>query len=487
MSLSTKPIVLTIAANDSAGMAGISADLKTQHALGVHSLSVITATTAQNGQNVESINPVDAAILSTQLEAVKPYAIDVVKIGMVCNVEQVKVIAQFLRDTGLPTVLDPVFAASSGATFIAPSQVAIYADTLLPLCTLVTPNLDEAAKITGLSVTEPEQISLAAESLLLMGADTVLIKGGHGTGLWAQDYFASQQTQFWLSSQRRLSRFTRGTGCILASAIASALALNYAIEDAIVIGKMTINQGIQRGYSTGIGDGAPCINHFPDAIEHLPYLNYSPEVEELPAFANCGNEPLGLYPIVDRAYWLTHLLPAGVTTIQLRIKDLTGAALEKEIGEAVEIANRFNARLFINDYWQLAIQHGAYGVHLGQEDLHLADLQAIQAAGLRLGLSTHCHYEVARAAQFNPSYLACGPVFPTNTKKMPWQPHGIDGLKYWRKVIDKPLVAIAGINQTNFKQVADTGVDGIAMITAITHAEDPVATTREYLALLGQE
>ncbi|MEC8428179.1 MAG: thiamine phosphate synthase, partial [Pseudomonadota bacterium] len=209
-------------------------------------------------------------------------------------------------------------------------------------------------------------------------------------------------------------------------------------------------------------------------------------------FPSCvGNgEPgtLGLYPIVDSADWLERLLPQGVTTAQLRVKHLQGEALAREIERAVAIGKQHNCRLFINDYWQLAIEKGAYGVHLGQEDLETADLLAIQRAGLRLGLSNHCHWEVARALAVQPSYIACGPTFATTTKDMPWVPHGLEGLDYWVKALpDYPLVSIAGINDHNIRDIADTGVSGIAMITAITLDQDPEAKTRQLMELIAHE
>ena len=167
--------------------------------------------------------------------------------------------------------------------------------------------------------------------------------------------------------------------------------------------------------------------------------------------------------------------------MQLRVKDLTGKQLEDEIKRAIELGVQHNCRLFINDYWQLAIKHNAYGVHLGQEDLDDANISEIKKAGLRLGLSTHCHYEVARAHSYKPSYIACGPVYHTTTKDMPWTPHGLVGLSYWRCVLNYPLVAIGGINTERFGPIAATGVDSVAMITAITLAKDPCAVASGYM------
>ena len=128
---------------------------------------------------------------------------------------------------------------------------------------------------------------------------------------------------------------------------------------------------------------------------------------------------LGLYPVVDSVEWVTRLLDAGVRTLQLRIKDKTEAEAEADVAAAIALGQRYHARLFINDYWRLAIKHQAYGVHLGQEDLQTADPDAIRRAGLRLGVSTHDDMEIDVALAVRPSYIALGHVFPTQTKQMP--------------------------------------------------------------------
>ncbi len=131
---------------------------------------------------------------------------------------------------------------------------------------------------------------------------------------------------------------------------------------------------------------------------------------------------LGLYPVVDSVQWIERLLDAGVRTLQLRIKDQRDEEVEADVVAAIALGRRYNARLFINDYWRLAIKHQAYGVHLGQEDLQATDLSAIRAAGLRLGVSTHDDMEIDVALASRPSYIALGHVFPTQTKQMPSAP-----------------------------------------------------------------
>jgi len=488
MSQHTRPIVLTIAALDSAGMAGLAQDIRTQRAFGVHTASVAIATTAQNNFALLSINPVDPKVLQDQLDAVKDLPISVVKVGLLCNLQQVQCVAEFIESTGLPMILDPVLATSSGAELFPRDAVAAYVDRLLPLTTLVTPNRYETAELAYLSVNDAESVELAAESLMLLGARNVLIKGGHADSELCQDYFASESRRFWLTSPRQKVRHTRGSGCALASSIASCLALGYPLEDALVIAKMALNQGLRDGYSAGEQQGPVDIAGFPGQGSDIPWLTEHAEVnlnrEAFPACHLVAGEQraLGLYPIVDRAEWLEKLLPLGVTTVQLRCKDLRSDALKREIEQAVNLARHYDSRLFINDHWQLAVDSGAYGVHLGQEDLESADLDAIRDAGLKLGVSTHCHYEVSRALACKPSYIACGPVFPTNTKRMPWQPHGIDGLRYWVDALNCPVVAIAGINAERIAEVAATQVNGIALITAITQAADPISATQSLLA-----
>lgn len=193
---------------------------------------------------------------------------------------------------------------------------------------------------------------------------------------------------------------------------------------------------------------------------------------------------LGLYPVVDSVEWIERLLSAGVRTIQLRIKDRSSIDVEPAIVAAIALGKKYAARLFINDYWQLAIEHQAYGVHLGQEDLEVADLQAIQQAGLRLGISTHDDAELDRALALRPSYIALGHIFPTQTKAMPSAPQGISELqRHLARLGEIPTVAIGGISLARAPEVLATGVGSIAVVSAITQAADWRLATAELLAL----
>ena len=195
---------------------------------------------------------------------------------------------------------------------------------------------------------------------------------------------------------------------------------------------------------------------------------------------------LGLYPVVDSVEWVHRLLDAGVRTIQLRIKDKRDEEVEADISAVITLGRRYEARLFINDYWKLAIKHRAYGVHLGQEDMNVANLDAIRDAGLRLGLSTHDKMEMEHALGARPSYIALGHVFPTNTKLMPSSPQGLTQLaKHIKTLGDYPTVAIGGISMERVPSVLATGVGSVAVVSAITQAPDWRAATAQLLSLVG--
>ena len=195
---------------------------------------------------------------------------------------------------------------------------------------------------------------------------------------------------------------------------------------------------------------------------------------------------LGLYPVVDSVAWIERLLEAGVRTLQLRIKDRRDSEVEDDVIAAIALGRRYHARLFINDYWRLAIKHQAYGVHLGQEDLETTDLSAIRKAGLRLGVSTHDDMEIDIALAARPSYIALGHVFPTQTKQMPSAPQGLEQLaRHIQRLADYPTVAIGGISLEKAPAVLATGVGSIAVVSAITQAADWRAATNQLLYLAG--
>jgi len=189
------------------------------------------------------------------------------------------------------------------------------------------------------------------------------------------------------------------------------------------------------------------------------------------------------YPIFDSADWIERLVPLGIKLVQLRIKDVSSDVLKDHIQRAKAICERHGCTLIINDYWQAAIDAGCDYIHLGQEDLDDADITAIRAAGLRLGISTHDKAELKRALALAPDYVALGPIYPTILKKMKWDEQGIAKLSVWRELIgETPLIAIGGMSIDRAAGAFEAGADVVAAVTDITLNASPEDRVRAWLA-----
>ncbi|WP_318512483.1 thiamine phosphate synthase [Photobacterium leiognathi] len=265
----------------------------------------------------------------------------------------------------------------------------------------------------------------------------------------------------------------------------AALALNYPLEDALVLAR-AYAQSTQMGIWPTERDAFPeivCAN-----FSKLSEIGWQDQCQPVEAFAPVDSEKLTLYPVVDSIQWVKQLLELDVKTTQLRIKDPNAQGLEQDVAHAIALGQQANVQVFINDYWQLAIEHGAFGVHLGQEDLAVADLNAIQQANLRLGISTHGYYEILRAMAFNPSYIALGHIYPTTTKQMPSLPQGVHRLKLYQQLIGNafPTVAIGGIDLSRVPVVWDTGVSSVAVVRAITQSSEPAIAVEQLNQCLAE-
>ncbi len=193
----------------------------------------------------------------------------------------------------------------------------------------------------------------------------------------------------------------------------------------------------------------------------------------------------GLYPVVDSVQWIERLLDAGVRTLQLRIKDRRDEEVEADVVAAIALGRRYNARLFINDYWRLAIKHQAYGVHLGQEDLQATDLNAIRAAGLRLGVSTHDDMEIDVALAARP-FISRWDMCSRRKPNRCLLHRRLEQLaRHVERLADYPTVAIGGISLARAPAVIATGVGSIAVVSAITQAADWRLATAQLLEIAG--
>lgn len=261
----TIPIALTIAGSDSSGGAGIQADLKSFAALGVFGASVITALTAQNTRGVTGIHQVPADFVSAQIDAVfADLEVKAVKIGMVAELAVIDAIAAGLKKwSPKHVVLDPVMVATSGDRLLAADAVEGLRTKLIPLASLITPNLPEAAALLNEPVAASEAaIESQGKRLLAMGCPAVLIKGGHGQGAESIDYLVRGDGVIALAAPRIATSNTHGTGCSLSSAIAAGLAKGEDMETAVRNAKAWVSAAIAAADRLGVGHGHGPIHHF---------------------------------------------------------------------------------------------------------------------------------------------------------------------------------------------------------------------------------
>ncbi|MGI2097311.1 bifunctional hydroxymethylpyrimidine kinase/phosphomethylpyrimidine kinase [Shewanella glacialipiscicola] len=593
MNTARPALVWTIAGSDSGGGAGIQADLATIQDLGCHGCSVITTVTAQSSVAVTLVEPVSTAMLMAQLTTLlSDLPPEAIKIGLLANQNQLALLADWIAGfkihyPSVAVIVDPVMVASCGDTLAvdncqdikSAAKSALDFRPFKGLIELITPNVLELGRLTHSDVSTKAQFAAAALALSQSLDCSVLAKGGdvsfgstdilddthakthdntyaqtqanaHKYNGWdlelAEDYLVCRQVRasselhqngcFWLASQRVNTRHNHGSGCTLSSAIAAVLAQGFILQDAVVVAKAYVSQGLSAAIGLGQGPGPLARTGWPNDVFRYAKINlcdgnftshqlnqHLDVVDDLVATVFSATEQataqvripqnilshgfkvldadLGVYPVVNDLAMLESLLAAGVKTVQLRIKtdisklttaglaesdlgksvlgksELVGSELEAQIQTAIALGKHFNAQLFINDHWQLAIKYHAFGVHLGQEDLAVTDLAAIQAAGLALGISSHSYFELLLAHQYSPSYIALGHIFPTTTKKMPSAPQGLAKLKHYVMLLKDhyPLVAIGGIDIDNVAMVKATGVSNIALVRAITQASDPLA------------
>lgn len=263
----TNPIrnVLSIAGSDPSGGAGIQADLKTFAARGCYGMAVITALTAQNTQGVSAVRPLDPDFVAEQIRMVfADIRVDAVKIGMIANAGIARAVAEALSPhRGIPVVLDPVMIAKGGAALLDPAAVTVLKESLLPLATLVTPNLPEAAVLLGDPEASDRRIMESqAVRLTALGAKGVLVKGGHLAGGESPDVLVADGQVTWFEASRIATRNTHGTGCSLSSALAAELAKGLEPQEAVRVAKAWLEDAVRTSGSLSVGSGHGPVHHF---------------------------------------------------------------------------------------------------------------------------------------------------------------------------------------------------------------------------------
>jgi hydroxymethylpyrimidine/phosphomethylpyrimidine kinase len=263
-------IALTIAGSDSGGGAGIQADLKTFHQFGVHGTSAIVALTAQNTLGVRAVHPVPAPMVDAQLAALADdLPPDAVKTGMLATADLVRQVAAAIRAHRWDRfVCDPVMVATSGDRLLDPEAEAVIREALVPLALLVTPNLDEAAILTGLPVRTPDEMATAGTWLIAAGAQAALIKGGHLRDRMMTDVLVSRSGVHRFQHERIDTTSTHGTGCTLSAAITAGLALGHPLEQAVADGLDFVRRAMLSAPALGQGHGP--LNHRVPSIEAAP-------------------------------------------------------------------------------------------------------------------------------------------------------------------------------------------------------------------------
>jgi len=502
-----RPVIWSVAGTDSGGGAGLSADTRAADAFGVHLCPVVAAITAQNSVAVQRVQPVGAELIEAQFDALSDdVAPSVVKTGLLASVEAIRAVVRAvdrLRErTPVALVVDPVLCASTGAEFADAEIIAAYRDELLPRATVITPNRSEVTLLAACHSGEsrnpaaalchsraggnPASLPEIAEQLRNSGASAVCITGGDATDALANDWIATPHASGWLSASRIETTHTHGSGCTFATATAAALALGFVEADALVLAKMATAAAIRAAYPAGSGSGpVRALAGFARNAGSLPHLSWD---AALPATwpAPRARDAPGLYAIVDSAARVDAVLAAGIRTVQLRIKRADDASLRAEISRAMRACRDRGARLFINDHWRAALELGAAGLHLGQEDflaLSREQRHRLATSGIALGISSHSLWELCRAATLVPDYIACGPVWPTETKRMRWRPQGLDNLAWWCATAGAPVVAIGGIlSAAEVTAAARCGAGGVCVVRAL--GAEPAASVPPLQAAL---
>ena len=478
--------IWTVTATDSSGGAGAFADIKVAHTLGCDCGMIVIALTAQNSLGVQAVQPITLNDIHAQWHALEQDGWpEVIRLGWLpAQVDILEWLVTKLQEYSGIVIWDPVLSASQGSALSQDWQeptLKRLQQQLLQRADLITPNIKEARTLANLA--DSASAKDCAQSLSRQGARHLLVTGEQVDDGYIDDLFLfshqSKAGQEELPGDSLATMFTlrkpaldaqaHGTGCHLAASVACLLAKKHSLYDAITqaVGATTVALKNASLGSKGVGNA--WASHYVHAkTEDWPLVYAEPKLEG--GFASLDG-PLGLYGLVDNLAHLQRLLELGINTLQWRVK-APSAGYIKDTQQAIALCNAANVPLFINDDWKLAIKLNAYGVHLGQEDLALADLPAIQAAGLRLGISTHGDWELARARALQPSYIAIGPIYKPLSKELKYAPQGLKKLARFVSCFpDTQFTCIGGITQENAHRVWATGVQSIAIVTDLANDE----------------
>lgn len=457
----------SLTATDSSTGAGAFADVKVAQQLNSQCEVIVLAITAQNSQGAQAAFALPVSVVEAQwCSALADGLPKIIRLGWLpFHAELLHWLLHVLENIPIPVIWDPVLGASQGQALSQDWQDENTRELFLKLLAradLITPNFSEACLLTGCTKVEE-----ACETLQKMGAKNVLIKGvPHAQGIG--DYFCfsakSRLAQNTLPGESLLPAFylvqppvaqsAHGTGCCFIAHVASFLTQGRTLYDALFLAAK--NTRLKRlNKTTAEPEDWPRVFAANDSALSFKTLPKN----------------LGLYGLVDNLAHLKRLLALGVGSLQWRVKN-PSAQHKAQTQEAIALCRAASVLLFINDDWALALELGADGVHLGQEDLAQADLAIIARAGLYLGVSTHSEWEFARALALTPSYIALGPVFEPLSKKLRYAPLGVAQVAHYVQSFPRLyLTCIGGITEHNAAFVWATGIGSVAVVTALANDE----------------
>eukprot|EP00210_Caulerpa_lentillifera_P001165 g1121.t1 len=477
---SSVPRVMVIAGSDSGGGAGIQADIKTCMATGSFASTIITAVTSQNTHGVQSVHGIPSDHVQSQIESIlSDLGADVIKTGMLPSADIVKLIAESLSTVEFRAlVVDPVLVSTSGDSLASNEVAQAIIKHLLPICSILTPNIPEAESLLEEPINSVQEMKEAARKLQSMGPKLVLIKGGHladsGTSVIIDVVYDGSEM---LEIRHPMIQTDRlhGTGCTLASAIASYLAQNFTPVKAVHAAIEYLQEALRNSTLMKLGHGKQL------PFDHGYFLHHWPVNKN-------RTLDLSLYAITDRRCNEKHnrelseavkqALEGGVSILQVREKNAP-STLEfiQSVHAVMEVAKNFQVPVIVNDRIDVLLATDAHGLHVGQDDLPVDEIRRIIGFHKILGISVKTKDQAIQAEKAGADYLGVGAVFPTDSKDS--SVIGIDALNQICRTVKIPVVAIGGISQSNASNVLKTGVSGLALISAIFDQHDITSATRD--------
>lgn len=457
-----KPVVWTISGSDSGGGAGVQADLYSFQDFAVHGCSVISALTAQNSFAVGYTVATERKNMVAQINALdSDLPAKAIKVGMLLNEETIEPVVKYLSDYPGPVVCDPHLLTVTGECLLGESAGELVRQQLIPRADLLVVNIKQAQALTGNSINKAEDMVAAATQIVQQGARAVVLTGGHFEDYsdLCLDYYCDAEQAYWLLGEHLDTVNDHGSGCSFSAAITAALARGFSRQDALVLAKAYVSQGLR--YAVQIGSGPGPVGHFgwPAELDDLPVL-----ASQLPeqgfSFPACDDN-LQLCPLVTDLAQLPELLNSElVSVLRLRITGDTAW-----VSEAIAQCRQQQVKVIIEGDWQLAIDQQAYGVHLPADQLSLQALAALHEAKLMLGVAVHSYADIAKADGVEPSYMELNVAADEE---------GWAQLEQWVGLLAEfyPLIASSAADAKQINQCMISGVDGVAVDAQQLLAED---------------